>query len=273
MIYINSIGDKINKVTTVYFSDLLRTQHPALFSNLKSILNRHHYEVKTLKETKDIWIRDFMPLVFDDKCIQYRYEPDYLMKPSLLQYRTDPNDSIKELGILTEKIKLILDGGNVVKAYDTAIMTDKVFEENLNINFEDIQEIFPLQKLIIIPRDPDIEEVYGHADGMVRFISENHLLVNSQYPDNFKNKLHTRLRKAGFKYTELKMKEDTKYAWGYINFLHLDKLIIQPSIDKVNDAYVKDQLETLYPDVTVELCDAKALVKKGGVFNCISWEL
>lgn len=265
----------MNKTTTVYFSDLLRTQHATLFSNLKSILNKHNFQVKILKETKDIWIRDFMPLVYDDKCIQYRYEPDYLMEPSLLPYCTDPNDPIKELGIQTEKIELILDGGNVVKCHDTAIMTNKVFEENEN--FEIVCDTLdgklpPFRRLIIIPRDPHPKEVYGHADGMVRFIRQNHLLVNSQYPDEFKKKIHRSLRRSGFKTTELKVREDTKYAWGYINFLHLDGLIIQPSIDKVNDDYVKNQLEELYPNVTVELCDAKVLVKKGGVFNCISWE-
>ena len=214
-----------------------------------------------------------MPIMFDEKCIQYHYYPDYLMDPLLVPYRTDANAPIKEIGLKTEKTELILDGGNVVKCNGTVIMTDKVFQENMHINLKDIQEIFPLKKLIIIPRDPDVEEIYGHADGMVRFISENHLLVNSQYPDSFKKKLHTRLRETGFKYTELKMKEDTKYAWGYINFLHLDNLIIQPSIDKVNDDYVKSQLEELYPNTTVELCDARALVKQGGGFNCISWEL
>ncbi|HHD78092.1 MAG TPA: hypothetical protein ENK98_00380 [Epsilonproteobacteria bacterium] len=264
----------MNQVTTVYFSDQLRKQHSALFSNLKSILNDYHYEVKTLKETKDIWIRDFMPIIFDDKCIQYHYEPDYLMEPSSLPYRTDPNDPIKEIGLKTEKTELILDGGNVVKCHDTAIITNKVFEENPKVTYDTFKEkLPPLKKLIILPRDPDPEEVYGHADGMVRFISQNHLLVNSQYSKTFKQKLHKQLNKSGFKTTELEVKENTQYAWGYINFLHLDDLIIQPSIDKVNDNYVKRQLEELYPNATVKLCDAKPLVKKGGVFNCISWEL
>lgn len=264
----------MSKRQTIYFSNLLRKNHPGIYHSLKTILNRHYYKVKILKETKDIWIRDFMPIVFDDKCIQYRYYPDYLMKPSFASCRTDPNNPIKEIGLKTEKIELILDGGNIVKHNGTAIMTDKAFQENMDIEPELFQEKFSsLKKLIVIPRDPDVEEIYGHADGMVRFISENHLLVNSQYPETFKMKLHTRLKETGFKITELKVKENTQYAWGYINFLHIDNLIIQPSINKGNDNYVKSQLEVLYPDATVELCDAQALVKKGGVFNCISWEL
>lgn len=266
----------MNKTKNVYFSDLLRTQHSALFSKLEFILNQHHFEVITLKETKDIWIRDFMPLALDDIFIQYRYEPDYLMRPSQLNYRTNPKDPIGELGLNTQKIELILDGGNVVKYHDTVIITDKVFTENKDskIDLETLSDkIFPTKKVVIIPRDPDPEEIYGHADGMVRFINENHLLVNSQYPAKFKNNLHALLKEQGFEITELRVNKDTKNAWGYINFLHLDGLIIQPAIDKVNDAYIQSQLEELYPNVTVEFCDAKELVRKGGVFNCISWEL
>jgi len=104
-------------------------------------------------------------------------------------YRTDPNDPIKELGIQTKKIELILDGGNVVKCHDIAIMTTKVYEENdgdFEIVCDTLNGKLPsLRRLIIISRDPHPEEIYGHADGMVRFIRQNHLLVNSQYPEAF----------------------------------------------------------------------------------------
>jgi len=265
----------MQKVKTVYFSEYLRQDHYPIFNCLKSILNTYNFEVKTLKQTKDIWIRDFMPIVFDDMAVQYQYLPDYLIEDDNNKaYITNPEKPIKEVGIKTYKTELVLDGGNIVKCNGTVIMTDKVFTENLHVTQEAFNTKFPnIKKLVVIPKDPDKEEVYGHADGMVRFISDNHLLVNSQYPDNFKKKLHKRLRDAGFKTTELRVKVNTKYAWGYINFLHLDGLIIQPSINKINDAYIQAQLEALYPHTTVELCDALDLVKKGGVFNCVSWEL
>ena len=265
----------MSQIKTVYFSEHLRQDYRAIFNCLKSTLNRYSYEVKTLKQTKDIWVRDFMPIVFDNKAIQYQYMPDYLIEDEANhRYLTNPELPIKEIGINADKLALILDGGNVVKYNGTVIMTDKVFTENSNLTLKALKQKFPfIKRLIIIPRDPDSEEIYGHADGMVRFISKNHLLINSQYPDDFKNKLHKHLTDLGFTCTELKVKEDTTYACGYINFLHLNGLIIQPSIDKVNDAYVKEQLKVLYPDEKVELCDAKALVKQGGVFNCVSWEL
>ena len=215
MMHYQNKGIIMQETKTIYFSELLHKWHPKIFNNLKSILKKHGYKVETLKNTKDIWIRDFMPIVFDNKCIQYRYYPDYLMRPSLTPYRTNPQDPINEITLHTEKTELILDGGNIVKYNNTAIMTDKFFQENIGIDSNIFQKLFPLKKFIVIPRDPDVEEIYGHADGMVRFISENHLLVNSQYPETFKRKLHARLKETGFKITELKMNKDTKYAWGY----------------------------------------------------------
>jgi agmatine/peptidylarginine deiminase len=123
------------------------------------------------------------------------------------------------------------------------------------------------------PKNTSFGVLQSSTPTIIRFIKQNHLLVNSQYPDEFKDKLHSLLKDRGFKTTELQVKENTKYAWGYINFLHLDGLIILPAIDKTNDTYVKMQLQDLYPNTIIELCDAKPLLKKGGVFNCISWEL
>lgn len=259
----------------VYFAEELTKRYPNLYYNLVDILKKHKQPHGILKTPLDIWIRDFMPLVIDGKSIQYDYRPDYLEGKKYGTTRTDPNKPIKELGLETTKIDLVLDGGNVVKHKDTAILTDKIFTENKGLSHEEILAKLSMfiKNIVIITRDQDPEEIYGHADGMVRFISEHHLLVNSQYPNDFKQKLHNVLKEKGFKIAELKVKKDTANAWGYINFLHLDDLIILPSIDKENDEFVKSQLEKLYKDTTIELCDARELIKEGGVFNCISWEV
>ena len=268
----------MQKTKTIYFSELLHKWHPNVFNALKSILNRHGYKVNALKNTKDIWIRDFMPLSTKDGLFQYIYTPDYLNNHKDIAYRTDPNECIMELELDAKKIDLVIDGGNMIMFNDTIIMTDKIYTENSSLKHDKkiLESFFHMfKKVVVIPRDPHKDEIYGHADGMVRFIDDHHLLVNSQYPKIFKNKLHTTFKEAGFKVTELLINEDsnTNYTWGYINFLHIDNLIIQPSIDKVNDSYIKEQLEELYPDASVELCDARPLVKKDGVFNCVTWEL
>jgi agmatine/peptidylarginine deiminase len=259
---------------TLYLSSLLLKWHEKLYSNLSTTLKRHNYSVETLKDTKDIWLRDFMPLNHNGKFYSYNYNPDYLQSSKDKPYITDPMPIFKNLGIKTKHIDLVLDGGNLLFYKDTIIMTDKFYSENPKLK-NDKERLKPyfwmFKKIVVIPRDPHSDEIYGHADGMVRFIDDEYLLVNS-YSSLFRSKLLKSLKEQGIRYTELKLKEDTKHSWGYINFLQLDDLIIQPSIDNVNDLYITDQLQKLYPYHNIELVDAKPLTKKGGVFNCISWE-
>lgn len=264
----------MQETKTVYFSELLRIKHKVIFDELALIITKHGKKVKTLKHTKDIWIRDFMPLVTNHGLFQYQYTPDYLTDKYGDKIRTNPNECIEELGLDTKNIDLILDGGNLVKYEDTIIMTDKVYMENkwLNNDKKILESIFHMfKKVIVIHWDKN--EPYGHADGMVRFIYKDHVLVNDGYSKNYKKRIFTPLQDAGLKVTELKIQKKAKDSWGYINFLHIGDLIILPSINRVNDMTVKEQLHLLYPDTTIELCNAKALIEEGGVFNCISWEL
>ncbi len=257
---------------SLYLSSLLPLWYKKLYKELVTVLERYNYAVEILEDTKDIWIRDFMPIYHNGKFYSYNYNPNYLQEDK--QYLTNPIPVLKKLGIKTEHIDLVLDGGNLVFHADTIVMTDKVYSENPKLcnDKEKLKSYFHMfEKVIVIPRDPDDEEIYGHADGMVRFIDKNHLLVNS-YTSLFRSNLLDALKEQGMKYTELEMKENTRYSWGYINFIQLDDLIIQPSIDKVNDLHIQVQLRKLYPCVAIELVDAKLLTKKGGVFNCISWE-
>ena len=258
---------------TVCFSKHLESEHKDLYLSLKDILESKDFSVRLLEDNKDIWMRDFMPLKVGEKYLQYRYEPDYLSKK--LEYQTETSKPIKELGIKAEKLDLNLDGGNAVMYEDTIIMTDKIYKENENkgLDYNKLKNILSdFTKIVVIPWDKT--EKYGHTDGMVRFISKEHVLVNSTYDATFKKKLHDSLEKNGLKVTELKLKEDTEYAWGYINFIQIRDLIIMPDIDKVNNNYVKEQLQSLFPQCSVEMSgvNTRTLLKKGGGLNCISWE-
>ena len=63
---------------------------------------------------------------------------------------------------------------------DKIIMTDKIFVENYSFSKEEdvaeIERVFSA-KLVVIPWDK--EEKFGHADGMVRYVSDNHVLINN----------------------------------------------------------------------------------------------
>ena len=70
-----------NDTNTVFFSEWLKNDFPKLYGELHTILEKYHVPHDTLNYTKDYWCRDYMPIqVSDNTFIQYKYDPDYLVK-------------------------------------------------------------------------------------------------------------------------------------------------------------------------------------------------
>jgi hypothetical protein len=89
-------------------------------------------EWKEIKRTKDIWIRDYMPILIDnEKYLVYKYDPDYL-KETGTKYLTDSYVIYKKVLPLSycRETKITLDGGNFVTSAKHRFLTDKVFKEN-----------------------------------------------------------------------------------------------------------------------------------------------
>ena len=86
-----------------------------------------------------------------------------------------------------DKSEINLDGGNVVMYGKKAIITDRVFDENKNMNRDDIrQQLAELLKteIIIIPALAKSYDFTGHADGMIRFVDENTVIGNELSADS-----------------------------------------------------------------------------------------
>ena len=69
-------------MTTIYFSALLKQKRYLPFYNrLVKLFKYTSLSCEFVKGTKDIWMRDFMPIKFTDgKYIQFDYYPIYLKK-------------------------------------------------------------------------------------------------------------------------------------------------------------------------------------------------
>ena len=91
----------------VYISDKLKEFYPRTYSRLTKLFNEMDIEWGEIEETKDIWIRDYMPIqLSDDQYLVYKYDPDYL-KASGKEYLTD-SQSIYKSVLPEEKVKAII---------------------------------------------------------------------------------------------------------------------------------------------------------------------
>ena len=168
---------------SIYLSHHLQTGYTVVYEELCKALEKSGVNHYLLPYSNDIWARDFMPVhVGGGEYLGYVYRPDYLYDNVCeREYITNQKLATGDIPInYIEILDAIIDGGNFVFCDDKMIMTDKIFSENPNIKqtklINKLEEVCQ-KELILIPWD--MEEEYGHADGMVSYIGNGKLLLNN----------------------------------------------------------------------------------------------
>ena len=259
--------------------------------DLFAALDRLGIQHMELSNTMDIWCRDYMPvLLFDDGYYAtYQYQPDYLWnKKCNRKYITNQTNASKGLEINTSlSMGLIFDGGNYVRHNDkrksTVFMTDKILMENSFCPSHELIVKLHLSlaaDIVLLPWDMD--EPYGHADGMVAPLPDGRLLLNN-YCQTAKGKkidYYKRLLKmldGHYPFVELsydcKLEED---SWCYLNFLKVPGAVLLPCLSRGakcdNDQAAIEKFQELFPDDEIIPIYAKPLIKRGGGLHCVTWE-
>ncbi len=272
-----------NSTNLLYLSDILPKKYPSFYKRFEEILQECKIDYKLLPGTKDIWAVDYMPVqVHNGRFIQFVYNPDYLQKSQKLKDTiSNVADICLSIFLTPEKSDIVLDGGNVIQWTDKVTMCDKVFKENRNIKKEHLvlklQNLFKVDRIIFVPQDPN--DFTGHADGMVRFLDTNTVLINKYSNENpeFETVFRKSLSDAGLKYIEIPYAPDLNSyvsAKGlYLNYLQMEDIVIIPTFGiKEDDAAVK-QFEQLFNGCTIKTVNSNEISRNGGVLNCISWNI
>ena len=127
-------------------------------------------------------------------------------------------------------------------------------------------------EIVFIPWDK--KEHFGHADGIVKPISENAVLMTNynDYDITYYDKCR-KILSEHFKVESLHYDVEHKdyRNWAYINFLTVGHLLVVPKLNIKEDIQALEQLLQYYPDYTIEQLDIEKLVSKGGGLNCVTW--
>lgn len=272
---------------TIYFSELLKTD-PRFSETSKQIistLDDFGAKYKFLPNTKDIWARDYMPIQINDgKFIEYRYDPDYLQGnwKGSRDLKTYPDIFCDTIGLRTTKTDIIIDGGNVVKSENSIILTDKVVWENERHYSEKklikkLHDLFEVDKVVLITWDEECE--YGHADGMLRFINNDKVLLSGFYEkadDKLKKWILNSLDKAKIDRDWLRVSEkEVEDNIAYINFLQTKDLILVPSLNRHEDDIAVKEISKHFAEYSAKISkvDMKEIVQHSGALNCITWTI
>ena len=273
----------------VYISDKLKEFYPRTYSRLTKLFDDMEIEWGEIEGTKDIWIRDYMPIqLYSDSFVVYNYNPDYL-KDSGVEYITD-SKAIADRVLKhcnKEHYDITLDGGNVVPCAGHMVLTDKVFTENGRKKYDPefcnyISAVLNSEVIFLPwhcdnPKDPNAD-VYGHADGFIHWTGNNRVLMSNHrdYCPEEADEIKRRLECVGFEVTEMLFNvpnPDKDYNWAYINYLEVGNKIIVPTFGIPEDKQALRYIKKANPDSIVRGFRMKDIAKKGGALHCITWNI
>lgn len=272
-----------NQTNKLFLADCLPKKQPIFFQRFEKILNACNIQYSFLPNTKDIWAVDYMPLqISKDKFVQFTYNPDYLQPKKYHKTISDVDSICKALQLKTQKSKLIVDGGNVSRTADKVIMCDKVFHENKNISenevIKQLWQLFQVDKLYFVPWD--INDFTGHADGMVRFLNSDTVLINDYSKENaaFQRCFRMSLHNAGLDWIELPYNPPhdptlTSARGLYLNYLQMEEAIIVPTFNTKQDEKALKILEQVFKKQKIITMESNELADHGGILNCITWNI
>jgi len=269
-----------NKTNLLFLADTLPKYYSNFYEKFEKVLKDCNVNFQFLPQTKDVWAVDYMPIQIDiNKFIRFVYKPKYLKSKKDLKTISDVDAICEKIGIETIKSNIILDGGNVIRTTDKVIMTDRIFEENITIErkqlIKELREYFQVDKLFFVPEQP--HDYTGHADGMVRFLNNQTVLIN-EYKDEkkeFKRAFEIAIHNTGLEYIKIPHKPSGKDdAIGfYINYLQMENTVIIPTFGIKEDDEVVKRFEHLFKGQTIATVDGNEIAKEGGILNCITWNL
>ena len=273
----------------VYISDKLKEFYPNVYSRLTKLFDEMEIEWGEVKGTKDIWIRDYMPIqLSDDKFLVYKYDPDYL-KDSGEKYLTDSHAISKSVLHDYQQLdsNITLDGGNVVTCAGHRILTDKVFQENGKPIYDpefcrclikalDSDIIF-LPWHCDNPHEPNAD-VYGHADGLIHWTGDNRVLMSNHrdfFPEEA-DEVKRRLETVGFEVKEMLFdvpNPNRDFNWAYINYLEVGNKIIVPTFGIPEDEQALKYIREANPYSIVRGFRMRDIARNGGALHCITWNI
>ena len=270
-----------------------------LFKSIVDALKQYNVEVEIIEDTKNIWIRDWMPVPTHNAFVRFNFQKYFNCTQGFNYPQLEVSEKVyaKLPPELKPKIN-IENGGNIVYNDNYAIITDNVFQDNEGSQSELIRKIENLlsKQVIIIPAEPG--DYLGHADGIVKFIDNKRVFFNDysvmkdEIYEWYQYKVTKILEASGleiipFPYAynkcpeifestfrkEHPLADDFNPGYGYfINFLITKEIILFPTFDLPQDDEVEKLLKEYYKRPVVGI-DCRYISMEGGLLGCCTWNM
>lgn len=258
----------------LHLSSLFKEKFPKKFQDITS-----HTAIHEIPNTKDMWIRDFMPIKNTaNDWVLFRYFPKYLRNPNYHSLITDNIQICNELGIAYTYCDMILDGGSVVYKDGLYFVSERILTDNPSIHKTQItpilEDIFKTDKIIFLPEAP--KDFTGHLDGVLSILDNKTILLND-YNDEYGNRVRNILKAYQFNietipYHPYSNKTYQSAKGIYINYVKTESHILVPIFNQKEDELALNKLHDLFPQMRIIPILCNDLAKEGGLLHCVSWQ-
>jgi len=273
-------------------TNALALRYPEVYWSIKVNLEARGIEVITIFRTENIWCRDWMPVQINGEYFRFYHKTS--KKYPQLDVSNEPWSGVVAP---IRCLPFTLDGGNVVYHNGKIIMTEKVIQDNgisVTVQLEKVLNC----EIIIIPIEPG--DTLGHSDGIVKFVDDNHVIINNyaqigkkdkrfyEYRDTLLNILegygltvdqipnaydawNWNLAEKDFRMF-FPRADDYNPAYGYyINFLKVSDVIFLPAMKIKRDLDAFKAIEAQFPGRSIIMVDCSRLSFEGGLVHCVTW--
>ena len=278
-----------NDTNYVYFSSLIRERAElhSFWRSLEKTISKAGIRYSFISNTNDLWCRDYMPVqVSKDKFVQFTFNPSYynIRKYRHLLTETEKISVDVPYGPVNSYSPLLLDGGNLIRSRNTVILTERAVKENKTTKEElipQLRQALQVEHVYLIPSQP--YETSGHADGMIRLINDNTLLVADYHTESpsWRAKYERALNSTGLSMvsfpgvtTNIKNDKGEVAALGcYINFAWIGEVILFPQFDMPEDKEALKEAKRIFSGYKVLPVPAADMAMSCGVLNCATWNV
>ncbi len=265
----------------LYFADTLQTYYRIFYTSLSSILKENKIDFDIISSTKDVWLKDFMPVKSFNNFVWFNYLPTYLRAKKYCHLITPKTDIHFKTNYNIIQSDLIIDGGNCLIYKNQAILTNRIYSDNKHLTKEEINNklivLLKLNKLLILPSVPN--DFTGHIDGLARWLDDRTILLSNpvKEKDYYTKNLLSKLKneKINVEIIENNTHLNSSYSSAkgcYVNYIELDKKILFPIFNVKSDEISFNRIQSLFPTKSIICINSNAIAKDGGLLHCISWQ-
>ena len=147
-------------------------------------------------EARDIWIRDHGVVQTREGIFKSQFRPNYMSSNDARYIENGFLKWFRDLEFPFTTIDAVIDGGNFCHNWHgRAVMTTRVLDDNPHLSENDIHDLaaeMGIDELAILPEETG--DTTGHADGMIKWLSQNTIAVNNYTDQAFKASVEAILR-------------------------------------------------------------------------------